>query len=203
MKMTRTGPAGRSFPFRGPGGAGHETAGVTPMTDIPALQGRRIVLRGMRPSDAGLLALHCADPRVARMTATIPHPYPPGAAEEFIASSARPDAKGVVWAIDGSPSARPELVGVIGLRATPDGRELGYWVAPPVWRQGIATEAVDLLARGNPLGDRAWHAFVFEDNPGSGGVLERCGFVESGRDRGFSVARGEAVGRRCFRLVLR
>ena len=203
MKMTRTGPAGRSFPFGGPAGEGHETAGAIPMTDTPEIHGDRILLRGLRPSDAGLLALHCGDERVARMTATIPHPYPPGAAEDFIESSARPDVKGVVWAIDGTPSGRPELVGVIGLRASESGRELGYWIAPPVWRQGIASEAVGLLARANPLGDLNWTAFVFVDNPGSARVLEACGFVEDGGGQGFSVARGETVSRRRFRLVLR
>ena len=203
MKMTRTGPAGRSFPFGGPAGEGHEKAGIRPESDTPDIRGERILLRALRPSDAGLLTLYCSDPRVARMTTSIPHPYPPGAAEDFIAAAAKPDAREIAWVIDGTPSGRPELVGTIGLRASPIGRELGYWVAPPVWRQGIATEAVGLLARANPLGDRAFVASVFFDNPASAAVLDRCGFVEAGADQGYSVARGEAVERRRFRLVLR
>ena len=203
MTMTRTGPAGRSFPFGGPAGEGHERAGATPMSDIPEIRGERVLLRALRPSDAGLLSLHCGDARIARMTSLIPHPYPPGAAEDFIAQARKPDARGLVWAVDGTPSGRPELVGTIGLRAGSDGRELGYWVAPPVWRQGIATEAVRLLTAANPLGDRAFVAAVFADNPGSARVLDRCGFVETGADRGFSVARGETVERRRFRLVVR
>ena len=203
MKMTRTGPAGRSFPFGGPAGEGHEKAGRADRTDIPTIRGERVLLRALRSSDAGLLTLHCSDPRVARMTSTIPHPYPPGGAEDFIAATAKPDAGGIVWAIDGGPSGRPELVGTVGLRAASGGRELGYWVAPPVWRQGIATEAVKLLAQANPLGDRSMVAAVFHDNPASAAVLDRCGFVETGTDRGFSVARGETVLRRLFRLVLR
>ena len=173
------------------------------MSDVPEILGKRILLRGLRPSDAGLLALHCGDARVARMTRSIPHPYPPGAAEDFIAASAKPDARTVVWAIDGTPSGRPELVGTIDLRATEGGRELGYWVAPPVWRQRIATEAVNLLVRANPLGDRAFVATVFEDNPASAGVLDRCGFAETGSDTAFSVARDASVRRRRFELVLR
>ena len=202
MTMTRTGPAGRSFPFGGPAGEGHEKAGATLMADTPEIRGGRILLRGLRRSDAGLLALHCGDVRIARMTASIPHPYPPGAAEDFIAATARPDARGVVWAIDGTPSGRPELVGAIGLRSAPDGRDLSYWIAPPVWRQGIATEALNLLIAANPLGDRTMVAAVFADNPASIGVLGRCGFVETDGDRGFSVARGAVLPRRRFRLVL-
>ena len=203
MTMTRTGPAGRSFPFGGAAGQGHERAGLSPDSDIPEIAGERILLRALRPSDAGLLALYCGDPRVARMTTSIPHPYPPGASEDFIAATARPDAGAVVWAIDGTRSQRPELVGTVALRAAEGERELGYWVAPPVWRKGIATEAVRLLSAANPLGDRSWIASVFHDNPASAAVLDRCGFVETGGDRAFSVARGEAVERRRFKLVLR
>ena len=45
----------------------------------------RFVLRPLRNSDVGLLALYAADRRVAEMTTTIPHPFPPGAAEALVA----------------------------------------------------------------------------------------------------------------------
>ena len=37
----------------------------------------RLVLRPLRPSDAGPISLHASDARVARMTASIPHPTRP------------------------------------------------------------------------------------------------------------------------------
>ncbi|MEM6906013.1 MAG: GNAT family N-acetyltransferase, partial [Pseudomonadota bacterium] len=48
------------------------------------LRTARLVLRPLRPSDAGPMTLYCGDERLARMTASIPHPYPPGAASAYI-----------------------------------------------------------------------------------------------------------------------
>ncbi len=46
----------------------------------PVIDAPRFVLRlRCAPSDAGLLRLYAADRRVAQMTTSIPHPYPPGA----------------------------------------------------------------------------------------------------------------------------
>ena len=45
---------------------------------------KRLSLRPLRLSDAGLLTLHASDERVARNTTTIPHPLPPGGTEAFI-----------------------------------------------------------------------------------------------------------------------
>lgn len=152
------------------------------MTD--PISAGRCVLRPLRASDAGLIALHCADLRVARMTARIPHPYPPGAAEDFLA---RAEA-GTVWAIDGAASGLPELCGCISLTF-----EIAYWVAPSLWRQGIALGAVRALVAANPHDADRIEAGVFQDNEASARVLIRAGFVYEGEDTAFSVARGAVV----------
>ncbi len=51
---------------------------------VETIRTERLVLRPLRASDAGPITLHASDERVARMTAAIPHPYPPGAADAFI-----------------------------------------------------------------------------------------------------------------------
>ena len=84
-----------------------------PMT-IPA---GPVALRPLRAADAPEIARHCADPRVARMTTRIPHPYPPGAAEAFVASAIEGD--GWIFAMDGAAADLPDLCGVISL--TPQG----------------------------------------------------------------------------------
>ncbi len=48
---------------------------------VEVIKTERLVLRPLRASDAGPIRLHSSDRRVARMTTSSPHPYPPGAAE--------------------------------------------------------------------------------------------------------------------------
>lgn len=65
--------------------------------------------------------------------------------------------------------------------------ELTYWLDSNYWGQGIATAALgSLLAleSARPLVGR-----VAFDNVGSQRVLEKCGFVKVGTDKGFAHAR--------------
>ena len=166
----------------------------------PALSTGRLDLRPLRRSDAGLLALYAGAARVARMTSTIPHPYPPGAAHSFVEGAATM-ASGAVWAIDGARSGLPEVVGTVGLRPPgPEGCEVGYWIARPFWNDGLATEAVRAVIEGNPFGPMPVRGVVFQDNPASARVLEALGFERTGEGQTFSVARGEAVATWIYRL---
>ena len=55
------------------------------ITDQPTIATERFDLRPLRPSDAGLISHNAGDARVARDTASIPHPLPPGSTEALIA----------------------------------------------------------------------------------------------------------------------
>jgi RimJ/RimL family protein N-acetyltransferase len=158
------------------------------------IEAPRMLLRPLRPSDAGLLAMYAGDRRVADMTSTIPHPYPPGAAEAFIARSHAPGRAEVVWGMDATEMGGAELMGVIALRQMDrDQSEIGYWVAPAMWNTGFASEAVRALVAANPLGNRTIFASVFQDNPGSARVLTNAGFDYLGDAETFSVARHAKV----------
>lgn len=158
---------------------------------VPAtIEAERLTLRPLRRSDAGLLRVHAGDARVARMTSSIPHPYPPGAAEAFIAQSAGK----TVWAIDGAAAGLPELVGTIDLRPVSEGQcEIGYWVAPDLWNLGLASEAVGALVAANPVGCRTLFGTVFQDNPASARVLTHAGFDYIGDAETYCVAREAKV----------
>ena len=171
---------------------------------VETLRTGRLTLRPLRPSDAGPITLHASDARLARMTALIPHPYPPGAAEAFIEATLSGRREEEVWAIDATPVGGEELVGIAGFKP-PKGEhdgELGYWVGPPYWNAGYATEAVVALVAHllGPRGVPALRAPVFADNLPSAAVLAKAGFRETGSTRIFSVARGEEVPSRVFRL---
>ena len=165
----------------------------------PVLEAARLTLRPMRRSDAGPITLYAGQARVARMTATLPHPYPPGAALAFVERVAAMD-QGAVWALDGTRVGLPECLGSIGLRRPgPEGADLGCWVAPPFWGRGLATEAVRAVVAADPFG-APLTATVFRDNPASARVLEASGFRRVGEGEGFSVARGERVPCWLYRL---
>ena len=59
---------------------------------------------------------------------------------------------------------------------------IGYWVAKPYWNQGICTEALRLmLVHIRETTDiKSLISGHFVDNPASGRVMEKCGFVPTG-----------------------
>jgi RimJ/RimL family protein N-acetyltransferase len=159
--------------------------------DQPVLTTARLSLRPLRPSDAGLIELYASNSAVARMTTTLPHPLPPGATQAFLDQAAAPGRTEDVWAMDGTASGLPELLGVIGLeRMENQQSEIWYWVAEPFWNGGLAREAVEGIVAANPHGARTLFGSVFQDNPASARVLTNAGFDYLGDAEAFSVARG-------------
>lgn len=158
------------------------------------IEAPRMLLRPLRASDAGLLSMYASDRRVAEMTSTIPHPYPPGAAQAFIARVTGPAPSEVVWAMDATEMGGAELMGLIAMKQMDRAQsEIGYWVAPAMWNTGFASEAVRALVSANPLGNQTIFASVFQDNPGSARVLTNAGFDYLGDAETFSVARNAKV----------
>jgi RimJ/RimL family protein N-acetyltransferase len=70
-------------------------------------------------------------------------------------------------------------------------RQVTYWIGREYWGRGAATaELREVL---DAVRDRPLHARAAADNGGSIRVLEKCGFVVTGNDRGFANARGEEI----------
>jgi RimJ/RimL family protein N-acetyltransferase len=162
----------------------------------PVIDAERLTLRPLRRSDMGLLEFYAGDARVARMTTSIPHPLPPGAAEAFVEKSLSPKRREDVWAMDGSRAGLGELVGVIALEHMEDAprqSEIGYWVGPAFWNTGLASEALAALLAANPHGAATVFGSVFQDNPISARVLTNAGFEYLGDAEVYSVARGATV----------
>ena len=149
------------------------------MSDRPRLDTHRLRLRPFLESDAPRVRELAGAYEVALNTLSVPHPYPEGAAEAWIATHEALAATGhhptAVTLL-----ATGELVGVVGLHATdaPDDLELGYWIGVPYWGNGYATEAaramIDWAFTSRPELERI-HAHHFARNPASGGVLRKCG----------------------------
>lgn len=164
------------------------------ITPQPVIEAERFILRPLRKSDAGLIAMYTADRRVAEGTRAIPHPLPPGATEGYIARALAENRIEDVWALDGSAHGLAEVLGVVSLtRIEPDQSEVGFWVGPGFWNTGFASEAVQALVVENPHQARTLMAEVFQDNPGSARVLTNAGFEYLGDAESWSVARGARV----------
>jgi RimJ/RimL family protein N-acetyltransferase len=162
--------------------------------DQPVVQADRFCLRPLQPSDVGLIEHYASDKRVAAMTTSIPHPLPPGAAKAYVDRSLSDKRDEDIWAIDGTAAGGSEVMGLISLhRMDRNQSEVGYWVAPPFWNTGLASEAVEALVKANPLGNATMFASVFQDNPASARVLTHCGFEYIGDAESFSVARNATV----------
>ena len=149
------------------------------MTGFAPLITARLVLRMPRPSDAPAIRRGASDERVATMTATIPHPYPDGAAEIWIADCARRVAAGEGWQLVVASRQDDTAIGAVGLDIEPPGTvpELSYWIAAEHWGRGFATESARrVIAFGFDAGGQAeirGHALA--DNAASRRVLEKAG----------------------------
>jgi len=163
----------------------------------------RLLLRPGFPEDAPALAAAIADEKIVRNLATAPWPYSLRDAEAFLAAPRDPVLPSLLI-MERTPG-EPRLVGACGLGRRPSGAvELGYWIAQPHWGRGIATEAgralIDIACA---LRLPALEGSHFLDNPASGRVLEKLGFVPTGivAPR-LSCARGEDSLSRLYRLRL-
>jgi RimJ/RimL family protein N-acetyltransferase len=96
--------------------------------------------------------------------------------------------------------ADSEIVGSIAKFVMEGDAELTYWIDRQFWGKGVATNALKNflnLETARPLFGR-----VAFDNLGSQKVLENCGFVKIGTDRGFANARQAEIEEFIYRLDL-
>ncbi len=163
----------------------------------------RLLLRAPQEADASTIMAHLGDFDVARNLSTPPSPYREEDAHAYVASSRANRAQGIGFNFAICPQDSAVLAGMIGIRSRDGGAfELGYWLGRPYWGRGYATEAgrrvVDFAFAELDL--PALVAGWFFDNPASGRVLEKLGFVYDGEDERHSNARGAAV--RSHRVIL-
>jgi RimJ/RimL family protein N-acetyltransferase len=161
--------------------------------NIPVIETRRLALRAPMLTDAPRLAEMASERDIARMTSRMPHPFTLKDAEEFVVTVAGQDPRQAnTFVIEHEDLG---AVGVLGLFQADDPYpEMGYWIGKPFWGRGLATEAVEgaLAWARRRWARRAILAGHFDDNPASGRVLEKAGFLYTGERRTlFSRARAE------------
>lgn len=161
--------------LRIPGQLGYD--GITMDSD-------RLRLRPWIESDAEALFKYASDPEVGPRAGWPPHKSIKES-REIIRTLFHNDT---TWAIEWKETN--EAIGAIGygpscecrLPARDNEPIVGYWVGKPYWNRGICTEALRLMM------DHIRHTTDisslisghFIDNPASGRVMEKCGFVATG-----------------------
>ena len=154
----------------------------------------RLTLRHVQPTDAQRITDLVNNPQIYRMVSRI--------------SSSQSHAQTLGW-ISGHDAGRAadtdhpyaivldgELIGMTGAHreVTLLPFEIGYWLAPEHWGQGIMTEAAEALLKWlQEHGEQAFVSGYFIDNPASGRVLGKLGFMKADRRQVFCLGRGEAV----------
>jgi RimJ/RimL family protein N-acetyltransferase len=158
----------------------------------PVISTERLILRGPVVTDAPAIASVCADRNVAGMTTSMPHPYDLADAETWVKRAQACD-----WRREALFVIEHRSFGVVGLLGFDQKRgrhtEIGYALGRSYWNRGYATEAVRAALK---WVKRDWRKNVvfaghFADNPASGQVLCKAGFLYTGDlERWPSLARG-------------
>jgi [ribosomal protein S5]-alanine N-acetyltransferase len=167
------------------------------------LECEKSVIREWAPSDKAALVRFANNRNIwLNLGHVFPHPYTDADADAWFSLLAgMPEP--TMWAIEVDGLA----VGSIGVRLGEgiyiQSAEFGYWLAEPYWGRGIMTEAVKAVSR------YAMRRFdlvrlespVFEWNPASMRVLEKCGFIREGVLRASAVKDGQLIDRVLYALV--
>jgi [ribosomal protein S5]-alanine N-acetyltransferase len=162
--------------------------------DQPTLTTERLTLRPFVADDAFDIERLAGAREIADTTLTIPHPYPHGAAGEWILTHAPAWEKGTAATFAVVENDGGRLVGVTSLMIKSEHRraELGYWIALDRWNQGYATESNQRLIDFGfeVLGLHRIEARHFLRNPASGRVMLKLGMQPEGIERE-SAAKGD------------
>ncbi|ANJ67301.1 hypothetical protein A9404_07815 [Halothiobacillus diazotrophicus] len=162
---------------------------------MPILESTRLVLRPFHVADAPRVQQLAGLRQVAETTSHIPHPYPDGAAVDWIAGHEPAFQAGQALTLamtDGHTGRLMGAVSLIDIRPAHRRAALGYWVGVDFWGRGFCTEAVQALMA---YAEAEWQItrFVgqcFARNPASARVMEKCGMTEEGMLRRHACIRG-------------
>ncbi|MBM3513841.1 MAG: GNAT family N-acetyltransferase [Alphaproteobacteria bacterium] len=161
----------------------------------------RLLLRPFTLTDAKRVQQLAGDNDVARWLGSVPHPYPDGYAESWIATHDALRAEGRAYPF--AVTWHGILIGSAGVDRRTDGDlELGYWLGKEFWGHRLMSEAaraiVDLAF--GWLGAPKVVAGFMDGNAASSRILAGLGFAGTGIESRDSKARCGQVS--CNMLVL-
>lgn len=159
------------------------------------LETDRLLLRPPGLDDVPTIVALIGDWDIVKNLSRAPYPYSEEHARQFVAKQMEGRAKSTDFAFAVTRKADGAYLGGCGVHLRDTAIELGYWLGKPFWRQGYASEAagrVVAYAFDELRADRVWAGW-FHDNPASGHVLAKLGFVSDGSEQHDCAARGHGV----------
>ncbi len=115
------------------------------MSNIPAFETGRLILRDITEEDAPAYQKHFADYNViGHLTrAAVPWPYPEDGVFHYIRMVLIPGQGKEHWVWGIFLKSKPnELIGAISLQREGAPGNIGFWLGKPYWGQGIMSEAM-------------------------------------------------------------
>jgi RimJ/RimL family protein N-acetyltransferase len=160
----------------------------------PPLSDGAVTLRPWRDSDLPAIVAACQDPEIPRWT-RVPSPYTEQEGREFLAAQARQRLAGEAVGLAVVDAGGGEILGAVGVMRIDPSKgtaEVGYWVARPARRRGVATRAVRLVSRWALafLGLARLELLAEPDNLASQRVAERSGYAREGLLRSYQEIKG-------------
>ena len=164
------------------------------------LRTARLALRELRDGDLPALRRIGGHPEVARQLLSVVSPWPEDAARRWLAHGRYRGRPGFRAGI----CRRGRLIGTLYMGAAPGGgpATCAWFLDPAHWGQGYVAEAAHafLADTMDRFGIATLWADHFADNPASGRVMEKLGFVRTGTGTGTSAARLEPAPIVVYRL---
>lgn len=147
------------------------------------LQTERLRLRPLSQGDAPAIQTIASLREISDTMISIPHPYPQGEAQRYMArqAAAFEAGQGITFVME----ADARFCGIIEIRDIDrehEQAELSFWLAPAVWGCGYMSEALQTVIRFayESLKLNRLYAYHMIRNPGSGRVLKKNGFIQEG-----------------------
>lgn len=176
---------------------------------LPTLKTQRLVLRPFTLADAPTVQKLCSAYEVAAKTLSMPHPYPDGTAEAWIATHG-PDWKDKIWltltlTLKKDETEPQDIMGAVSLKLCSIHQRAGlaYWLGMPYWNHGYMTEAVYALVKYGfeELNLNRIEAGHHLTNPASGRVMQKIGMQHEGINRQYILRFGKFEDRVIYDLL--
>lgn len=155
------------------------------MIEPPVLEIPRLQLRPLKASDASDIQKSASAREIADTMISIPHPYPDGEAERYVARHQAEQKERHAVAFTIRQKVDDSFCGLVELRAIDREHftgELSFWIAVASWGQGYMSEVIPALVRYGfeDLGLNRLYAFHMMRNPACGRLLKKSGFKQEG-----------------------